>query len=1171
MNRPRPHQFRNLKCAQSRTRPALRCHASAAQVPLTIEVKKKVQFGEVIHAIGNDKALGAWDISKSVTLKWTEGDKWTGTLQIPVGQQVKFKLVKVGAGASDWESGNDRELTALGPEYGLRALCSWNDTQAMQIQSFKTDGSSPLPSSSEESNSKPSTPSLTDMMRSSSSSSASYSSPLSSLSSLDEEARSKGGAVWVGAKPEFVKARKDASRKERQWITKDLNDGPSIKIVKGDEKAANWLSKLGLVKELLVDQPKMMRPASEELAACYVYMTWVSTGAVECTESGAHYRPNHHATLSLQIFRSLEWVLGDASQMYSPAGSLTASNTTTRAVMAARRMQGRLPSISGEFRQSVPLTRIRDIAHRSDIPHDLKQEIKHTLQNKLHRSAGPEDLIASEAMLKRITARPGEYNQAFVDEFKIFMKELREFFNASALEELIEKTKGSLDDAHASALAQLTAAKSRVESASQPGAKGPSLDDLMALLFSATQARTFYVAGLSAGLRNDVTEEALEMRQRWRLVELRLEEYCFVVLSRIIAALEVQNKSSPLSKAGNNAWALPLSALTAGLRNLGLSQFKPKELLALESELQAWHSLSPLVQSGKDNALRAKASVDRVLRLSGEYSDMLMNIYTSPSSDLGKGLGIASHMSSVFGESEVRSSVAFQVSRLASFLSRVLREAAGQSAWDGLVTGTAVGILKEVPSLDPEVVQAAFGGKGSKEGWVIVVNQAQGDEELGPLVPLGLRGVILRQELPHLSHLGVRARQEKVTFATLDDAALYDSEVRPLVGGVVKLKVAPEGISLTASQLSTSSDAPTTPGLPSGVNSSSPSKWSAGKRVSQAQVIPLIEATDESCGAKAARCADLERLAATSKGLFKTPKGCCLPFGTLELVVKGAGQESEFTACLTALEAPSLDGAALEAACLKMRQLIESLEVPSKLLEDIRKVFASGGGQGPLLAVRSSANVEDLAGMSAAGLYESVVGVPAYDLPAVSKATSQVWASLFTRRAVMSRRVSGVLQSAASMAVLLQEVYCPKVSFVLHTARPSDNNKGVLMLEAAPGQGETLAAATNGTPWRLEVDRSSGAVSTLAFANFSRALVVNPAATGGLIEAEVDYSRQRISVDVDYRKQFAQRLMAVGSTIEAYFENLPQDIEGGLVIDGPVTIEGPDLIENIYVFQSRPM
>lgn len=39
--------------------------------------------------------------------------------------------------------------------------------------------------------------------------------------------------------------------------------------------------------------------------------------------------------------------------------------------------------------------------------------------------------MASEAMLARITAHPGQYNEAFVSEFKVFMGELREFFNAS--------------------------------------------------------------------------------------------------------------------------------------------------------------------------------------------------------------------------------------------------------------------------------------------------------------------------------------------------------------------------------------------------------------------------------------------------------------------------------------------------------------------------------------------------------------------------------------------------------------------------------------------------------------------------------------------------------------------------------------------------------------------
>lgn len=37
-----------------------------------------------------------------------------------------------------------------------------------------------------------------------------------------------------------------------------------------------------------------------------------------------------------------------------------------------RKIHPCLPSFKSEFTASVPLTRIRDIAHRNDIPHDLK-------------------------------------------------------------------------------------------------------------------------------------------------------------------------------------------------------------------------------------------------------------------------------------------------------------------------------------------------------------------------------------------------------------------------------------------------------------------------------------------------------------------------------------------------------------------------------------------------------------------------------------------------------------------------------------------------------------------------------------------------------------------------------------------------------------------------------
>lgn len=90
--------------------------------------------------------------------------------------------------------------------------------------------------------------------------------------------------------------------------------------------------------------------------------------------------------------------------------------------LLCRKIISKLPAFSEAFTSSTPLTRIRDIAHRNDIPSELKREIKHTIQNKLHRNAGPEDLVATEAMLRRVTETPGEYPEAFIQEFKVTRK-----------------------------------------------------------------------------------------------------------------------------------------------------------------------------------------------------------------------------------------------------------------------------------------------------------------------------------------------------------------------------------------------------------------------------------------------------------------------------------------------------------------------------------------------------------------------------------------------------------------------------------------------------------------------------------------------------------------------------------------------------------------------------
>ena len=121
------------------------------------------------------------------------------------------------------------------------------------------------------------------------------------------------------------------------------------------------------------------------------------------------------------------------------------------------------------------------------------------------------------------------------------------------------------------------------------------------------------------GLRNDASDDAMAMRQRWRLAEIRCEEYSFVLFSRFLNLLDAKVRAPggapPLSAlhacaqlsrvlckqggmealAGSDrAWALPLGAAVLGVRQLGLSAWEPAECLALENELGAWQQAGRL-------------------------------------------------------------------------------------------------------------------------------------------------------------------------------------------------------------------------------------------------------------------------------------------------------------------------------------------------------------------------------------------------------------------------------------------------------------------------------------------------------------------------------------------------------------------------------------------------
>ncbi|PSC69113.1 water chloroplastic [Micractinium conductrix] len=1151
---------RRAGAAPAARRAPLRVAAAAdgGNVPVRISVEQKVKFGEVLRLVGSHPALGNWEVDNGPHMTWQEGHVWTAEVSLPAGAELEFKCVRVksdGQGDAKWEPGSNHKLSVPQADR-VTMTVDWG-------------GKPPAPE-----------PSRGSRLGSMDGGDGGYSSG-SAGSSFDDSMALL--PQWQGKELRFMQSNEHSRERSGSWSTGGL-EGPALHLVAGDREAPNWLAKLGVVKELLVDQAHAQRPDLDALAHAYIYMQWIATGALECVEGGGHHRPNRHAELARMVFRSLEWVIGEQG------------HTSPMVALTGRRLQSRLPSFTDNFTQSVPLTRIRDIAHRNDIPKDLKAEIKHTLQNKLHRNAGPEDLHTTEAMLARITANPGEFNESFVNEFRTFTAELRDFFNAGSLTDMLDTIRDGMDDANGRLLEHFSGAKGRLDAAGEHADQNMMVD----ALHGVTTVRAVLVSGLSSGLRNDAPDRALAMRQKWRQCEVRAEDYAFVLLSRFINSVENKGGAGGIASGSDGAWALPIGALVLGLRYLGLGGYASQECMAVEHELAAWQKAGGF--SERDNALRLKATLQRLRRLTETYSQLMLDAYAGRAEVMGRALGLERERYLVFTEAEIRASLVFQISKLCSLLIKATNIASAGSPWDVVMAGTAEGVLLRVPCLQPGCLDGAGG-----QDCVLLVDSATGDEEVAALGG-NLRGIILRHDLPHLSHLGVRARQEGVVFVTCEDNEALGSQALPHVGSRLRLHAAADGVHLSPAGAAAD-------GARAGSNGAGGGKGAARavappvEKTRSVTVVPLQDATAATSGAKAAACGELLRLAAAcsdaassrsngggngaSSGtpILRAADGVVLPFGCMEAALAADGQQGRYYELLGQLRGALGSGggssaaslAALDGICAGLQGLLAGLRIPQQALQQVSGAFKPGA----TVICRSSANVEDLAGMSGAGLYESIPNVDSTDAAAVQAAVAGVWASLFSRRAVLSRHAAGVPQEAACMAVVVQQQLNPDLCFVLHTRHPVTGDNNVLSAELAPGLGETLAAGTRGSPWRLEVEKGSAAVTVAAFASFGKALLPPGAAAGlaatngavyappssvggntvlapppaalqaGMHPQTVDYSQQPMSVSADVREGVARRLLAVSATLEHEF-GAAQDVEGCFVGD------------DLYVVQTRP-
>jgi phosphoglucan,water dikinase len=239
-----------------------------------------------------------------------------------------------------------------------------------------------------------------------------------------------------------------------------------------------------------------------------------------------------------------------------------------------------------------------------------------------------------------------------------------------------------------------------------------------------------------------------------------------------------------------------------------------------------------------------------------------------------------------------------------------------------------------------------------------------------------------------------------VPFVTCEDEEAVAAATQPLLGSRVRLAASAEGVTLAPAGAPTNGAA----GNGSAANGNgkgggagkAAAKPGKVKKVRSVSVIPLEEATVESAGAKAAACGELLRLAAAAASaadpsaasngggggaaVLAAPDGVALPFGCMEAALAADGQKERFADLLRQLDsalaavAGASGGAAssglaqLDSVCGEVQGLLRGLRMPQAALQRLAGAFQPGA----TVIVRSSANVEDLAGMSGGWVVVSV-------------------------------------------------------------------------------------------------------------------------------------------------------------------------------------------------------
>ncbi|XP_019438469.1 PREDICTED: alpha-glucan water dikinase 2 isoform X2 [Lupinus angustifolius] len=635
----------------------------------------------------------------------------------------------------------------------------------------------------------------------------------------------------------------------------------------------------------------------------------------------------------------------------------------------------------------------------------------------------------------------------------------------------------------------------------------------------------------------ELLESRIELRPILLTSHGRLKDLLFLDISLDSAVRTTMERELKAVNFANPQEVLFLFSLI--LANICLSTVNNEDFIYCTKD---WHRICESYTSGDSQwALQTKAILDRLQLVLAERSHHYQKNIQPSAEYLGNLLGVPKWAIDNFTEELIRSGCSAILSILINHFDPILRKVANLGCWQVISAVEVSGFVTFVNEL--MTAQNKVYGRPT----IIITSKITGDEEIPERVV-----AVLTTDMPDvLSHIAIRARNNKICFATCFDQNVF-RDLKSKEGKAISIRLKSNNL------------------VVSEIKSPTPSRSSIfsffmyprvtlkRKSFCGKYAASLEEFGGEMVGAKSC---NIKILHSRLPSWIKIPMSVALTFGSFEAALKDKVNQD------VANKIASLCKSVRYGDLSKLKAVQEGImemNVPPYMIYELEQKFRSSRLPWPSDEGNEKWNLA----------WQSI---------------KKVWASKWNERAFLSCQKAKLNHENICMSVLIQEVICADYAFVIHTKNPLSGDTSEIYAEIVKGLGETLVGAYPGRAMTFIVKKTNlkshmitsypskliGLYSkkSIIFRSDSNSEDLEGFAGAGLFDSVImdkvdkvvlDYSKDPIITDKAFQTSLLSRIAEVGKIIEDLY-GFPQDIEG-VVKDGTIfVVQVPEQFVEIQI------